>query len=357
MGHIAGVASVLPPHVYPQEEITRAIRAVVFGDDADPGPVALLERLHRATGVRRRALALPLEEYAGLKGFGSANDAYLRVAVELGERALREALREARLEPGDVDTLLTVSTTGVAAPSLDARLVPRVGLRRDVTRVPVFGLGCLAGAAGIARVVDLLRGNPDGVAVLLAVELCSLTVQRDDASAANLVASGLFSDAAAAVVVVGSRRAERLGLPGPAVVGSRSHVYPDTERVMAWDVADSGFRIVLAPTVADVVRTHLGADVDAFLASHGLARADIGSWVAHPGGPKVMTALEETLALPPDALAVTRDSLAEMGNASSVSVLDVLARTIATRRPAPGTPGVLMALGPGFSAELVLLRW
>ena len=252
---------------------------------------------------------------------------------------------------------MTTTVTGVAAPSLDARLVQPLGLRTDVKRVPMFGLGCVAGAAGVARVHDYLLGHPDGVAVLLAVELCSLTVQRDDPSIANLIASGLFGDGAAAVVMVGERRAEAMGLTGPHVVTSRSRFYDDTERVMGWDVGSSGLRIVLAASVADVVRGHLGSDVKGFLADQGLDVADVEHWVAHPGGPKVVDAVVETLGLPTEALDPTRESLAAVGNLSSASVLHVLADVLRDHPAGSGVPAVMLAMGPGFCSEMVLLRW
>jgi alkylresorcinol/alkylpyrone synthase len=246
----------------------------------------------------------------------------------------------------------------VAAPSLDARLVPRLGLRTDVRRTPVFGLGCVAGAAGIARLHDVLRGDPDGVAVLLSVELCSLTVQRDDPSMANLVASGLFGDGAAAVVLVGDRRAAELGLNGrPSVVATRSRFYPDTERVMGWDIGGTGFRIVLDASVADVVEAHVGDDIDGFLGDHDLKVADLSRWVAHPGGPKVLDALSRAARIPEEELALAWECLARVGNLSSSSVLHVLADTLAGPAPAPGEHGLLLAMGPGFCAELVLLQW
>ncbi|HVN11227.1 MAG TPA: 3-oxoacyl-[acyl-carrier-protein] synthase III C-terminal domain-containing protein [Kineosporiaceae bacterium] len=359
MSAVVGVRSALPSHVHRQEDITAQLGEVVLGRHAERSEkVALLRRLHGAAGVRTRHFVLPLGAYADLGGFGGANDVFIDEGVRLGEQAINHALADAGLAPADVDLLMTTSVTGIAAPSLDARLVGRLGLRPDVKRVPIFGLGCVAGAAGIARIHDYLQGHPDGVAVLLSVELCSLTFQRDDDSTANLVASGLFGDGAAAVVLAGEQRAAALGLErAPRVVATRSRFYPDTERVMGWDIGASGFRIVLAATVADVVRDHLGDDVEAFLAGHDLKIADIDTWVAHPGGPKVIDAIIRALGLPPDALDVTRHSLAELGNLSSSSVLHVLERTLADRRPTPGAPGVLMAMGPGFCAELVLLRW
>lgn len=355
MTRVLAVAPALPPYAYDQRTLTDAFAALVLAPGADR---RLLDRLHEATSVRRRHLALPLEAYADLDGFGAANDAFIAVGTDLGEQAVRSALDQAGLTAADVDVLMSTSVTGVAAPSLDARLVPRLGLRPDVRRVPVFGLGCVAGAAGLARVHDMLAGDPDGVAVLLSVELCSLTVQRDDDSLANLVGSGLFGDGAAAVVVVGERRAKSMGrTDAPRVVATRSRFYPDTERVMGWDIGGSGFRIVLAASVADVVEEHLGHDVTAFLGDHDLKVDDVSTWVAHPGGPKVLHAMSRTLGLPDGALDRTWRSLARVGNLSSASVLHVLADTLAEPPRAAGEHGVLLAMGPGFCSELVLLRW
>lgn len=354
MTTIASARGVLPAHSYPQPLITDMF-VKLTGADAEAE--ALLRRVHAAAGVHTRHLALPLDEYFDLDGFGDANTRFITAGTDLAEAAASAALADAGLAPSDVDLVLAASVTGVAAPSLEARLAPRLGLREDVKRLPVFGLGCVAGAAGLARVHDYLVGHPDGVAVLLAVELCSLTVQRDDTSPANLVASGLFGDGAAAVVAVGERRAAALGLSGPRVADTRARLYPDTEQVMGWDVGGSGFRVVLARSVADVVRANLGADVTGFLAEHGLTVDDVATWVTHPGGPRILEAVAESLKLPPGALELTWESLGRVGNLSSASVLHVLADTMAVRRPPPGSPGLLMAMGPGFCAELVLLRW
>jgi alkylresorcinol/alkylpyrone synthase len=355
MTRIAAVRGVLPQHRYAQRDITRTLAGVVLTDSSRR---PALERLHTATTVKTRHLALPLERYTDLDGFGAANDAFIDVGLDLAEEALRAALAGAGLSPRDVDMLMTVSVTGVAAPSLDARLVGRAGLRDDIKRIPIFGLGCVAGAAGVARVHDFLLGHPDDVAVLLSIELCSLTFQRDDESMPNLVASGLFGDGAAAVVLLGERRARQLGLDAaPEVTATRSRFYPDTERVMGWDIGATGFRIVLAASVAAVVEENLGDDVRGFLEDHDLKTADIGRWIAHPGGPKVLDAISRALDVPGDAFAHTWASLAAVGNLSSASVLHVLERTLADPPPAPGTPGLLLAMGPGFCAELVLLRW
>lgn len=359
MSVIAAVHSVLGEHRYPQKEITAAFTHVVSPDGSSR---KVIERIHEATGIQYRHLALLLSDYAGLESFGSANDSYIRVALDLAEDAVNSALKSAGLVASDIDMIMATSITGIAVPSIDARLVPRLGLRPDVKRLPVFGLGCVAGAAGIARLHDYLVGHPDDVAVLVSVELCSLTIQRDDISMANIVASGLFGDGAAAVVMVGERRAQRMGISGPCVVASQSRMYPDTERTMGWDIGGSGFRIVLSPGVADVITTYIGDDVANFLSSHELTSSDIANWVCHPGGPKVLQAMESALDLHDGQLDITWHSLAAIGNLSSASVLHVLSDTIEGRGmdvsvPVPGTFGLVTAMGPGFCAELVLLKW
>ncbi|GAA4933362.1 type III polyketide synthase [Streptomyces coeruleoprunus] len=355
MTRIAAVHGVPAPHRHAQSDITDMVARSCLPAGADR---RVLDRLHAGAQVRTRHTALPLDRYEELRDFGAVNDAFIAGAVDLGAQAVAGALREAGLSPRDVDLLLFTSVTGIAAPSVDARLVGRLGLRPDVRRLPVFGLGCVAGAAGVARLHDCLHGWPDRVAVLLAVELCSLTFQRTDASAANLIATALFGDGAAAVVACGARRRTAGAADGPTVVASRSRLYPDTERLLGWDITGSGFRVVLDPSVPDVVRKNLADDVDGFLSDHGLDRRDVTAWVTHAGGPKVLDAVAEALELPDGALDVSRRSLAEVGNLSSASVLHVLRDTLASgRRPPAGTPGLLLAMGPGFCTELVLLRW
>ncbi len=347
---IAAVGKALPPNYYGQEELLAAFRQLWTGRVRN---LDRLERLHRNVLVGGRHLALPLEEYQDLETWGDSNDAWIRVAQDVGEAAIVQALERAGLDRQEVDAFFFVTVTGVATPSIDARLMNRLGLPARIKRVPIFGLGCVAGAAGIARAADYVKAYPDQVALLLSVELCSLTLQRKDLSIPNLISSGLFGDGAAAVVVVGSERQAS----GPRIVASRSIFYPDTEQVMGWEISEKGFQVVLSAEVPEMVSGHLRQDVDRFLADHGHSRDEITSWVAHPGGPRVLEAMAETLELENGELDVTWRSLAEVGNLSSTSVLLVLEETLREHRPAPGSLGMLLAMGPAFCSELVLLEW
>ncbi len=348
---IAGVQGALPANRYSQEEIAEAFLAMPgFAEHEE-----LVRGLYRSAKVGHRHLVLPLDAYAGLRDFGTANDHYIDNAVDLGCAAVSAALDEAGLQASDVDLIMSTTVTGMMVPSVEARVATRLGMRPDVRRVPMFGLGCVAGAAGVARVHDYLRGAPDGVAVLLSVELCSMTFTAVGPNIASLVGTALFGDGTAAVVAVGERRAREIDARGPAVIDSRSHLYPDTLRTMGWDIGSSGFELVLSADVPEVVGKYLRDDVSGFLGAHDLVIDDVGTWVSHPGGPKVIEAIVASLDLPDDALELTWRSLADVGNLSSSSVLHVLRDTIA-KGPTAG-PGVMMAMGPGFCSELVLLQW
>lgn len=352
---IAAVGRALPPHRVEQETLIEAFRALWARQHFN---LERLEDLHRAVRVGGRNLALPLDQYPALDTFQKRNDAWIRAARDLGAEAMKRALEAARLPLDSVDHLFFVTVTGIATPSTDALLVNALGLREDLKRTPIFGLGCVGGASGIARAADYLRAFPDQVAVLLSVELCSLTLQREDLSIPNIIASGLFGDGAAAVVLEGGdRRPARARFP--RVRATRAVFYRDTERIMGWDVVDTGFKVVLSARVPVLVRERIRGDVDAFLAAQGLDRSRIKHWVAHTGGPKVLRAFEEALELPERALERSHRSLEETGNLSSASVLFVLGELMDEEGEPPreGDLGVLLAMGPGFCSELVLLEW
>lgn len=348
--NIAAVGSAFPPHYCDQASITAALRQIWRADTAVE---QRLEALHRNVGVEGRYLALPIESYAQLDTFGQANDVWIRVALDVGERAVRTALDRAGLEPRDVDVIFFSTVTGLASPSIDARLAHRMGFRPDVKRLPLFGLGCVAGAAAVSRAADYLAGHEDAVALVLTIELCSLTFQLADRSIANLISTGLFGDGASAAVLVGAKHPRR---SGPEVVATRSVLYPDSEDVMGWNISERGFRILLSAQVPTIAGERLPADVDAFLGDQGLQRKDIGAWVCHPGGPKVLEAMQTGLGLEREDLAVSWQMLQRCGNLSSASVLLILEETM-RRGVAPGSAALMLAMGPGFCSELLLLRW
>jgi len=347
---IAGVASALPPYKYDQRVLLQALQRHWSPKVNNP---VFLERLQSHLGVDTRHLVLPLEQYYGLTRWGAANNHWIEAAQDLGQKALCCALARAGFSTEDLGALFFISVTGISSPSIDARLVNRMKLPLNIKRIPIFGLGCVAGAAGISRAADYVLAYPKQVAAVLSVELCSLTLQQEDTSVANMISTGLFGDGAGAVLVAGAdRKAD-----GPEILATKSIFYPDSEHVMGWDISEKGFRIVLSREVPEVIQDHLASDVDTFLEEQGLSRNDIGAWVLHTGGPRVLEATQAALRLPEGALAASWDCLRRTGNLSSASVLFVLEEVMMKRRPAPGTYSILAAMGPGFCSELVLLKW
>ncbi|HJS18549.1 MAG TPA: 3-oxoacyl-[acyl-carrier-protein] synthase III C-terminal domain-containing protein [Anaerolineales bacterium] len=354
MSVIVSTKTGFPEHYYPQNTLLTAAQEEWKKKRASI--LKPLEQFYANVKVKGRYLAWPLERYKEPTTFEERNNAYIETALELGEQTICALLDQVQMSPQEIDQLTTISSTGIAVPALDARLMNRIPFSRRMKRLPLFGLGCVGGAAGIARTADYLQGHPGETVILLAVELCSLTIQRDDLSLANLVASGLFGDGAAAVLMVGDDHSMAQA-DMPRVIDSQSQFFPGTEHIMGWDVTDSGFKVLLSADIAQLAQSEIRPSMEAFLGRHSLTIADIDHWLVHPGGPRVIRALEEGLGLPDEALSLSWESLAEAGNISSASVLMVLDKTMKRLQPQAGERGLLMAMGPAFCAELVLLQW
>jgi alkylresorcinol/alkylpyrone synthase len=351
---IVSITTGFPDHYYPQDVLLA--EAQREWGKMRPSLVKPLEQFYTNVKVSGRSLAWPLERYKDPSTFEQRNNAYIETALGLGEQTICALLDQVGMSPAEVNQLTTVSTTGISVPSLDARLMNRIPFSRSMKRLPLFGLGCMGGAAGIARTADYLQGHPKEAVVLYVVELCSLTIQRDDLSLANIVASGLFGDGAAAVLMVGDNHPlAQKGLP--RVLDSQSQFFPETEHIMGWEVTNGGFKVLLSADIAGLARSEVRPAMQAFLDRHGLTIEEIKHWLVHPGGPKVIEALRDGLGLPDEDLSLSWETLAEAGNISSASVLLILDKTLKRLQPAPGEYGVLMAMGPAFSAELVLLQW
>lgn len=353
MAHIVSAASAFPAHYYRQEEITAAMQQLWAGR---PSSVERLASFHQNMQIHGRYLALPLEEYLHPSGFRERNQAWIQTALELGEEAICTLLDQVEIEAGEIDQIAFTTITGIAAPSIDARLMNRIPFSPYLKRMPLFGLGCMGGAGGLARLADYLLGHPQEAALLLSVELCSLTIQHNDLSAENMVSTGLFGDGAAAVLMVGTQH-PLAKQSRPRVIANRSVFFPETEYIMGWEMCDTGFKVVLSSDVIEVVETALRPAIDIFLREHGLSSALIDLWLVHPGGPKIIQAIETGLGLKVGMLDMSRENLAAVGNLSSAAVLVMLEKAMKENPPAPGTYSLLMAMGPAFNAELILLEW
>ena len=351
MPFIHSVACALAPHYYDQETLTRTLLEDWTGSYVNTERILKFQKNVQVGG---RHLAVPLDRYRQLKSFGDFNDAGLEAAVPMASQAVTELLDDAGLKPEQISSITSTTVTGLAVPSLDARLMNQLPFPRSTRRTPLFGLGCLAGVAGINRVGDYLVGHPEEAAILVAVELCSLTLQKKDLSIANLIASGLFGDGCAAVLMVGDKHP--LAASAPLEWSHpRSAFFSDTERIMGWDVVDSGFKVVLSPEVPRLVAEEVPKEVEALLTEAECDREKPDFLVAHPGGPRVLDALQDALNLEDDMLQLSWDSLQQHGNMSSASVLFILKDTLDNLPPIDSV-GVMTALGPGFCAEFNLLK-
>ena len=341
---ILALATAVPKHALGQREVAQRAR-YVFGS-AGVGDLDRMVAVFGNAGIDRRYSTVPVEWYERPHGWSDRNALYLEHALALIDEAARKSLAQAGLAPRDIDAVVTVSTTGIATPSLDAMLIGKLGLRADVRRLPIFGLGCAGGVLGLARAADLARAQPRSRILFLVVELCALCFRRDDFSKSNLVATALFGDGAAAAVV------SCAGEQGPALLQGGEYTWPDSLDIMGWDVAEDGLKAIFSRDIPELVRRDLRDATKAFLAGHGLSLDAIEHFICHPGGAKVITALEEAFGRAGGALAIARDVLRDYGNMSAVTVLFVLERALRG-----GTAGrmLMTALGPGFTAGFQLL--
>ena len=335
---LLSLATAVPPYALGQPEVAlraRHLFAASAGADLDR-----LMPVFAHAGIERRYSSVPIEWYERPHGWAERNALYLEHAVSLLRQAAGDALALAELPPEAIDAVVVVSTTGVATPSLGARLMEKLPLRRDVRRLPIFGLGCAGGVLGLSRAADLVRAAPARRVLFLVVELCALSFRKDDTSKSNIVATALFGDGAAAAVLAGRGDGPRLGRGG-------EYTWPQSLDIMGWDVAEDGLRAVFSRDIPALVRHHMRDVASEFLKRHGLGPRDIDHFVCHPGGAKVLTALEEAFGLGAGALADARGVLRDYGNMSAATVLFVLERTLRA-----GVAGRLLmtALGPGFTA-------
>jgi alkylresorcinol/alkylpyrone synthase len=344
---ILSVATALPPHRIGQEEAKRFARGMFSRREGDfERLLPIFDNVH----VDNRHFCVPIEWFERDHTFPEKNALYVEHALELSEKAARRALDRAGVDPGEVGAIFFVSTTGISTPSLDAKLLFRLGLSEHTRRVPIWGLGCSAGTAGLARASEYARLYPDQTVLLVGVELSGLTFQRGDRSKSNLVSTSLFADGATAVLLGGPRAS------GPELLGSYSTTWPDTENVMGWDLVETGLKVQLSKSVPVIVQEKFRPNLQEACDTLGVDFEDIEHFVLHPGGAKVLDAFEEVLGLEPGSLTLSRDVLRECGNMSSVTVLFILERFLEARDFAPGDLGVLSAMGPGFSAEHLFFR-
>jgi alkylresorcinol/alkylpyrone synthase len=345
---IAGTATAVPPHLLTKEMVKDRIKDVF---SLDGMRLAAIRNVIDNSQIDQRHSAFPVDYIVEPRSLAQINAEYREKAVELGLAVTSGALAQAEMSPTDVDLLITVSCTGVMIPSLDAYIATKLGFRSDVRRLPITELGCAAGAAGLARAWEYLTAFPDGTALLVAVELPTLTFQRKDFSQANLISAVLFGDGAAGVVVTGREAV------GPRIIASESFLFPDSLDAMGFDLRDSGFHIVLSKDVPQLIRERVKGLADDFLGRNALQRSDISAFLLHPGGQKLLSFMESELELTRADTEISWDVLRRFGNLSSASVLFILQEWMTRREMPSGSYGLLMSFGPGFTAEMILLQW
>ena len=352
---VVALATALPSNIFPQADAKRIVGSLF---EESLGEDRRLLDVFQNTEIAHRYVAAPAEWYGVDHGFEEKNALYVEHAIRLAGEATRKVLDKAGLAPRDVDHIVFVSSTGLATPSIDAHVANELGFRPDVRRTPIWGLGCAGGASGLSHTREFARAEPSATVLLIALELCSLTFQYDDRSKRNLIAASLFGDGAAAVLVAGpdAAPAQRTGQRPLALVDSHRTLWKDTQGVMGWNVNGEGLSVVFSRDIPKIVRDEVKPSLLPFLERHGITPGNGLHMVTHPGGVKVLRAWAEALSLAPAALDHARTVLRECGNMSSPSCLFVLERFLEAGDIGAGEPALLAALGPGFSAEYVLLR-
>lgn len=345
---IAGTSTAVPPYVLSRDLCKNGIGGVF---NLDGGRLDAIREVIDNSAIDQRYCVFPPEYAIEPRPLAQINAEYAEKAVELGLQVTEQSLAQAGMTPADVDLLVTVSCTGVMIPSLDAHLATILGFRSDVRRLPITELGCAAGAAGLARTWEYINAFPDRTALLVAVEIPTLTFQRRDVSQANLISAALFGDGAAGVVVTG-REAQ-----GPRILASECFLFPNSLAAMGFDLRDTGFHIVLSKDVPDLIRERVKGLAEGFLARQGLRQEDISAFLLHPGGQKLLSFMQEELGLKRADTEISWDILRRYGNLSSASVLFILNEWLVQREMPSGSYGLLMAFGPGFTAEMILLQW
>lgn len=341
---ILAVATAVPPYRLDQDDVARRI-SLALGPRS-PEIVRLLPTFGNA-GIGCRYSCVPIEWYERQHDWPERNRIYLESALDLLEGATRTALSRSNRHAEEIGAIVVVSTTGIATPSLDALLMERMGLRRTIRRLPIFGLGCAGGTIGLARAATMAADDPHELVLYLVVELCALSFRRDDFSKSNIVATALFGDGAAAALL-------SCESDGAAVVGGGEYTWPASLDVMGWDVTGEGLKAIFSRDIPNLVTTHLHDVAVAFLENHGLSLGDVDRFVCHPGGAKVIDALESAFELDPGTLSESRDVLHEYGNMSAATVMFVLERTLGNGHP--WKRALVSALGPGFTAGFTLLE-
>lgn len=350
--NILSLATAVPVHVLAQSDVAAAARTLF---SHRYGEFDRLSRVFETTGIRKRHAVQPIEWYAQARGWPERTAAYLRGGQDLFVQAATDALEEAGLLAREVDVIVTVSSTGIATPSLEARALADLDFRPDVMRVPVFGLGCAGGVSGLAVASRLAEARPGTHVLFVTVELCTLSFRLDKLTKAGIVATALFGDGAAACVLRAGEAGRGAGRSDPIaeVEATGDHTWPDTLDIMGWDVEETGFGVVFARAIPPFAAAHVGPVVDTLLEQWQLGGPEIDRYVCHAGGTKVITALETALRIEQGSLDHERAVLAEYGNMSAPTVLFVLDRV---RRAGLPRRSVMTAMGPGFTASCAALR-